>query len=189
MSLNARFTTYICFFAIVILFLFLGYSSVSNIRSAKLDPETYYISCLIKCGDNLNLLADRLSDVIKKSKSMSPYKVVKITSKDEQIEELTQIEVIYDEVNKLSLKIGHQNIFLEKAQEKEFADKYSQALQYYIKALETMTYVADEIIYDIDETDLTTSIIPRASEFELKLGNNAQNVKHNIKIANKYLKK
>lgn len=107
MSPTAKITTYACFFGIIILFLFLGYSSINNIKSVKLDPETYYIAKFIDKGKELSDLSEKIYIIIKKKHKTNPNITVTIKDSKGELEEFTQLEIVCNEIEKNFEKLNN----------------------------------------------------------------------------------
>ena len=189
MSPTSKITTYACFFGIMILFLFLGYSSINNIKSTKLDPETYYLAKFIDNGKELSNLSEQIFLILKKKEKANPNTPIIIEELGEETEELTQLEVVYEEIEKKLRKGLQLKGFIDKFEEQDFANKYEKAISYYDQATDIAIWVCEETLNDMNDEDLSTRLVPRFSEFKIKLGENGSKVKYYITRANNSLKK
>lgn len=188
MSPTAKITTYACFFGIIILFLFLGYSSINNIKSVKLDPETYYIAKFIDKGKELSDLSEKIYIIIKKKHKTNPNITVTIKDSKGELEEFTQLEIVCNEIEKKLRKAKQLNRFTNKFEQQEFSDKYQKAISYYNEATEIVVSVCEEAIEEMEAEEFSTQLIPGFSKFQSKLGKDGSKIKYYIKRANNSLK-
>lgn len=188
MSPTAKITTYACFFGIIILFLFLGYSSINNIKSTKLDPETYYLAKFINNGKELSNLSEEIFLTLKKKEKTNPNITITIENDNGEQEELSQLDIVYDEIEK-KLRKGEQLLrFIEKFEEQDFAHKYKKAISYYTQGADIIIWVCEEALNDMNDAKLSTHLVPRFSEFKTKLGEDGSKVKYYFHRANDNLK-
>ncbi|MEW5819451.1 MAG: hypothetical protein AB1782_04615 [Cyanobacteriota bacterium] len=189
MSTQGKIVTYTCFFSIIILFLYLGYSSISNIKPAKVDPETLHLARLIDSGKQINILALQLYETIDKSKDKNPYKIVNIKDSKGNIEELTHQDIVYNQIDKIQRLTEGKRVLIERFEDKEFSNKYKDAVIIYYKAADTVIDVCEDILNELDENELSSQLLPDYANYNIKLGNNGSKITNYILKANKSLKK
>lgn len=189
MSPTAKITTYACFFGIIILFLYLGYASIGNIKSVKLDPETFYLAKLIDNGQELCSLSEHTYKTLQKKANTNPNIPVTIKDSDGELEEYTQLEIVSEELERKLRKAKQLQRFIDKFEEQEFADKYEKAISKFNEASEIMIWVCEEALDDMNNDELSTQLVPRFNEFKIKLGQDGSKIKDYIQKANSNLKR
>lgn len=187
MSVNAKVATYTCLFIIVLIFLALGFGSVNNVKSAKLNPKVFYTAQLVDCGSTLVVLSDRLYELLSKSCNLNPDSVVSIENDNGEVEKVTQSELVYQEIKKISSKVTKQQILLDKLSEKEGYTEFLKSIDYYYKATDVLNTTSEAILEDFKEEDNSKCLIPRYKEFIEILGNRNSRVKYYVNQARKYL--
>ncbi|MGD9580565.1 MAG: hypothetical protein AB7V50_04275 [Vampirovibrionia bacterium] len=188
MSAKSTITTYSCFFGIIILFLYLGYSSIANIKSTKLDPETYYVAKFINKTSEINQLAEELYKIVDKKHNINPNIVITITNHSGEKEELTQYDIIYNEIEKKQHKNNSLIHFLEKFKNQEFSSNYDKAIKYYEEATTINDSAFNETLNIIEDNDYSPFLIPEYKNITNKLGPDANKVKYCTKQATNNLK-
>jgi hypothetical protein len=189
MTINAKIATYTMFFIIVLLFLGLGFNSVSKVNSAKLDPETLYISKLINTGNNILNLSDELYDLLERSSKINPESIITIEDDSGEMERISQRELAREKVEKIADKAYRQKTLIEKISTKESMQNYQEAIKSYTTASDLLVQASNEILYDFDNQDAETNLILRKDEICVLLGNNSFRIQYYLNKARKELHK
>lgn len=180
MSPNAKVVTYTTFFTIVILFLFLGYSSIANIKSAKLDPRTFYLSELIENGQEISILAEKLYKMIDNYSIKKNTTPVLIKDEEGNSEQISQSDILYYEIDKILSKTTKKRAFIDRFNKQEFSDAYKKSVDYYYKASGIIINICEEALSELEENEETLQALPRHMYYKKQLGNNGETIKHYI---------
>lgn len=175
MSINSRIVTYTTLFTIVIGFLYLGFSSVGNIKSTKLDKKTYYLAKLIEKTNSTTKLTSDLYKTLDNSCKYHKFKLITITDSEGNNEEYYQFEIYYEKIEKLLKKFYSFQKFLSKFENQDFSDKYTKSLEKYNNAIELVIDVTENSLDEIDEDSESKYIIENYQLYKAQLGYNASN--------------
>lgn len=189
MNINARITTYTCLFIIVIGFLFLGFSSVANIKSTKLDKKTYYLANVIEKTDFLIVSSAELYKILEKSSVINSDTIITITDSEGTIEEVYQEDIYYEKIEKLLKQFQSFQRFLMKFEKQKFADNYADSLEKYNTTIEKLIDICESCLSELEETHENKPIVENYQIYLNELGYKASTINKNLCKARDSLKK